>query len=322
MNRGKVRYVCSLALAILGSFGAALQAALVMTRGEAICLNEGCRIIEGLTRVPPQFINIAGSAFFLALATLIWCASRSRLAEDLLGILLLAGIAAEGVLFSYQYFVAKSFCSWCLGVCAIVVLLNLLAGLRQSLKATAIFASTVLAFAILSYGVIPHQGGKRALDRGTWGIKGVTEQENQFYLIFSWNCPHCTEVIGMLETCTRINVHMNPVDQDGGRKLAGVEPIGSYDPEVNRQLLTLLGIQEVPVLLVPGPEGIFMVSGGKQIGDYIQEGCSQDKPLFKQFSSRPGAEGGLSLPVFRLDNDSCDVTEACPPISELLPGNR
>ena len=37
---------------------------------------------------------------------------------------LLAGIAAEGVLFGYQAFAAKAFCAWCLAVFGIVVLVK------------------------------------------------------------------------------------------------------------------------------------------------------------------------------------------------------
>ena len=319
MNFGKVRHVGSLVLASLGACGAALQAGLLMTRGKAICLNEGCRIIEGLTRVPPLFINLAGGVFFLIAVILIWCGPRSKFVRDLLVLILLAGVAAEGVLFSFQYFVAKAFCVWCLSVFAIVVLLNLLAGIRQSLKATAIFMASFFAFAALSFGAIPHLPGKRALDRGTWGVHRGTEPARQLYLIFSWSCPHCAEVIRALETCDRFNYSLNPIDKDAGQKLAGVEALGPYEPEVSRQFLSLLGIDAVPVLLVTGLDGLAVVSGGKKIGDYIRTECSADKPVLNGFPLRFGAEG-LSLPVFRQDQDSCDATEPCPPVSALFPG--
>ncbi|NTV13731.1 MAG: vitamin K epoxide reductase family protein [Desulfobulbaceae bacterium] len=323
MNTGKIRYIGSLVLGVLGSFGAALQAGLLMTRGEAICLSEGCRIIEGLTRVPPQFINLAGAVFFLGTAILIWRGSRSKFAQDLAELFLLAGIAVEGVLFSYQYFVAKTFCPWCIGVMAIVVLLNLLAGLRQSLRATAIFTSSVVAFAVLSFGVMPHPDGKRSLDRGTWGIRRGTEPAKQHYLIFSWNCPHCAEVLRTLERCNRLSFYLNPIDKGDGQKVAGVELMDFPEPEVNRQLMSLLGINEVPVLLVIGPEGVSMVGGGKQIDEYIRVECNQDKPVFNAFSLQPLNKGGLSLPVLHQTNkDGCNVTEACPPVSELFTGKR
>jgi hypothetical protein len=33
-------------LALLGALGAALQAGLFLVRGKAICINEGCRVVE------------------------------------------------------------------------------------------------------------------------------------------------------------------------------------------------------------------------------------------------------------------------------------
>lgn len=129
------RHSVTVTVSLFGSIGAAVQAGLLIFQGKAFCLNEGCRIIEGLTRVQPQFINIAGAGFFLVTTFLASRASRSKFATDLLGLLLLAGIAAKGGLLGYQDFVAKTFCSWCLVVFTLVVLLNFLAGFQQSLRA-------------------------------------------------------------------------------------------------------------------------------------------------------------------------------------------
>jgi len=128
-------------VALLGALGAAVQSLMLLVQGKAICLNEGCRVVEGLTRVSPLYVNLAGLGFFVAVAVLAWRAPGPTTGRRLLGAMLLAGIGAEGVLFGYQTFVAKAFCSWCLAVFALVVVLNLLAGPRQALRAAAVLAA-------------------------------------------------------------------------------------------------------------------------------------------------------------------------------------
>ncbi len=230
-------------LALLGASGAAVQAGLLISRGKAICLSEGCRIVEGLTLVSPLFINLAGGCFFLATALLAWRALGSKAARRLLGILLLAGIATEGVLFGYQYFVAQAFCHWCLTVLALVVLLNLLAGWRQAGAAAAVFLAVLAAFSVLRFGVAQPAVGGRTLGSGTWGVHRCAAPAKQLYLIFSSTCPHCAEVLRTLESCNSCNLHFKPIDQVDDLALPGVERLASCDPAVNRGLLALLGIE-------------------------------------------------------------------------------
>jgi hypothetical protein len=302
----------AVALALLGAMGAAVQSGLILARGKAICLNEGCRVVEGLTRVPPLFINLAGLGFFVTAALLAWRAAASKPARRLLVVLLSAGIAAEGVLFGYQLFVAKAFCSWCLAVFALVVLLNLLAGWRQALVASAVFAAVLVALSALRFGVVQPEPGGRALDGGTWGVHRCADPAKQVYLIFSSNCPHCSEVLQALESCNSCNFHFNPIDRIAGLDLPGVEPNASYDPEVNRGLLAMLGIEEVPVLLVPGPEGMSVIRGDKRIVAYIRAECFRTEPVLNVDPSRLLGEGSLEL--FRdKEDDGCNVKVDCPP---------
>ncbi len=310
-----VKRAISVTLAFLGALGSAIQAVLLLSSGKAVCLNEGCRVIEGLTRVPPLFINVAGLCFFLTAAALGWRAPASRVVRRLLGLLLLGAVAAEGVLFSYQMFVAKAFCSWCLAVFALVVLLNLLAGVRQSVGATAVFFSSMAAFSVLSFGVIQPPAGGRALDGGTYGVRRCAAPAKQVYLVFSSTCPHCAEVLKTLESCNSCNFHFNPIDQIAGLDLPGVERAASYDPGVNRGLLALLGIEEVPVLLVPGPEGVSVIRGEKRILAYISAECFRASPVLNIDPSRLLGAGSLEL--FRDEkDDGCNVTVDCPPGQE------
>ena len=301
-------------LALLGALGAATQSTLLLVRGEAICLNEGCRVVEGLTRVPPLVINLAGLGFFLAAAVLAWRAPATPVARRLFGVVLLAGIAVEGVLLGYQSFVAKAFCAWCLSVFGLVALLNLLAGWRQALRAAAVLAASLAAFSALRFGVIQPAPGGRALDGGTYGVRRCAAPAKQVYLVFSSNCPHCAAVLRALESCNSCNFHFNPIDRIAGLDLPEVERAASYDPGVNRGLLALLGIEEVPVLLVPGPEGMSVIRGEKRILAYIRAECFRAAPVLNVDPSR--LIGGGSLELFRGEkDDGCNVTVECPPDS-------
>ncbi len=310
-----VKRALPVSLSLLGALGAAVQSLLLAMRGEAICLDEGCRVVEGLTRLPPLFINLAGLAFFLGVAVLAWRAQAAGIARRLLGLVLLAGIAVEGVLFGYQYFVAKAFCAWCLTVFALVALLNLLVGTRQALRAAAVLAASLAAFSVLSFGIVQPASGGRALDGGTYGVRRCAAPAKQVYLVFSSSCPHCAEVLRTLDLCNSCNFHFNPIDQIAGLDLPGVERSASYDPGINRGLLALLGIEEVPVLLVPGPEGMSVIRGEKRILAYIRAECFRAEPVLNIDPSRLLGAGSLEL--FRDEkDDGCNVKVDCPPGEE------
>lgn len=306
-----MRRTISVSLALLGALGSAGQSAMLLARGEAFCFNEGCRIVEGLTRVSPLYINLAGLGFFLAVATLAWRAPASGTVRRLLGTLLLAGVGAEGVLFGYQLFVAKTFCGWCLIVFGLIALLTLLAGGRQTLRAAGVFAAALVAFSALRFGVVRSPAGGRALDGGTFGVRRCENPAKQLYLVFSSNCPHCAEVLRALESCNSCNFHFNPIDPIAGLDLPGVEHSATWDPAVNRELLALLGIEEVPVLLVPGPEGMSVIRGEKRILAFIRAECFRAEPVLNIDPSRLLGEGSMEL--FRDEkDDGCNVKVDCP----------
>jgi hypothetical protein len=261
--------------------------------------------------VSPLYINLAGLGFFLAVAALAWRAPASGTVRRLLGVLLLAGVGAEGVLFGYQLFVAQAFCGWCLTVFGLIALLTLLAGGRQTLRAAAVFAAALVAFSVLRFGVVRSPEGGRALDRGTFGVRRCENPAKQLYLVFSSSCPHCAEVLRTLESCNSCNFHFNPIDPLAGLDLPGVERSAAWDPAVNRELLALLGIDEVPVLLVPGPEGMSIIRGEKRILAFIRAECFRAEPVLNIDPSRVLGDGALEL--FRDEkDDGCNVKVDCP----------
>ena len=56
--------------ALLTALFIAVQMATIILSGEGFCLNQGCEVVESLTKVPPFFINLAGLLFLLACLSL------------------------------------------------------------------------------------------------------------------------------------------------------------------------------------------------------------------------------------------------------------
>jgi uncharacterized membrane protein len=288
------------------------QIGVLLTRGEALCFSDGCRVVESLTRIPPLFFNLIGFGWFAATAAVLRRAVRRPWYDvDWPRVLLLGGLAVEGVLFGYQLFVARAFCAYCLTIFAVVVALNLLAGRDQVLRAGAVFGSMLLMFSLLRFGVSRPEAaaGTRALDAGTYAVRRCSDPAKQLYLIFSSKCPHCQDVIRTLENCNSCNFHFNPIDRLGSFELAGIELSASYQPEVNQNLLSLLGIEEVPVLLAVGPEGISVIKGQQAITGFIKEECFRTAPVLYLDPSRPLESDSLRL--IRQGDDGCNATVEC-----------
>ena len=47
-------------IALLASLVVGGQIASILLQGKSVCLNEGCQVVEQLTRVPPLFLNLLG----------------------------------------------------------------------------------------------------------------------------------------------------------------------------------------------------------------------------------------------------------------------
>ena len=150
MHRPSPALSLATCIALLAGILTAAQSGFILLRGDSFCLNDGCRVVEELTRVPPLVVNLAGLLFFLTVLAGLRAARRlPRRLPRFVAPLLLAGLAVEGVLFAFQLFVAGAFCSYCLAILAAVVLLNLLLGLRQTAHGLVIFLAALLAFASL-----------------------------------------------------------------------------------------------------------------------------------------------------------------------------
>lgn len=204
---------------------------------------------------------------------------KTNFLVDLSRLVLLTGLAVEGVLVAYQLYVARAVCSYCLLLFAVIVVLNVLGGRKQFIAGLSILSGIIIISSLLSYSPTALLSKQQTINSGTYGFRTCLNPQKELYLFFSANCPHCKHVIQALDGCSSCNFHFNPVAKLDDFDLNGMQRIASYDPELNKLLLELLGIDSIPVLLEKNQFGFSIIKGEKQIVSYVKQACYMADPL-------------------------------------------
>lgn len=266
----------TLVIALAGSLLTLVQILLLESGLDGICFSGGCEIVDSQTTIPPVFFNFFGLVFFQAVFWGIWAGQRSEELQFYVRMLLLAGLAAEGVLVSFQYVVVESFCTYCLIIFSLVALLNLLRGLRQAVTGAAIFAAVVISFATLQFATATSESiatGINDLDKGAYAVLTGEVKKPKLVLFFSSTCPHCEKVIESMQQGSTCTVSFNPVSKVTKFPLTTLVTNEHYDVGVNRAFMMSLGQKSIPVLLVQQQKHIQLISGGNAIMNYLDESC-------------------------------------------------
>jgi hypothetical protein len=263
-------------IAFLASAFTALQTFFLYRGGKGICFNSGCEVVDSLTTVSPLYLNIAGVLFFQAIFwCLLWGRKGSEYWHKLARLLLLTGLATEAVLSFFQYSIAAVFCSYCLVVFSIIVLLNILCGLRQ------IFCGAVLFFAVIvtcfSLQFRTATGSGASLDAGSIAIVAGEQQDAELYLFFSSTCSHCEKIINSLRQENHCTVRFNPVERIDMFTFPGAAIHQEYNPSVNFNFLKSLSLKEVPVLVAREQHRTLVIKGEQMIREYLEENCRNEK---------------------------------------------
>jgi uncharacterized membrane protein len=298
------------ALSLTASLVVAFQIAYSLLKGGPACLNEGCRVVESLTVVPPLVLNIAGLVFFqLVFWSFRFLEAHPTHRDGWIGLLLLSGLAVEAVLLAYQLFVARAMCSYCLLILAFVIALNVAAGIRQLVSGLATLAAVVAAFSLLAFmpaRVLPQN---YSFELGTFGVRSCEAPSKKIYLFFSSDCPHCHRVIRELENCNSCELYLNPVENVNSLELEGVVRRPSYSPEINRLMLAVFGISEVPVLVVKNREGYTFIKGENNILSYVRLACFQQEPVF--YLDRQNETRTSDITLFSDKEENCSIDISC-----------
>lgn len=299
--------ICFLASALT-----ALQVYLLHTGVKGLCFNNGCEIVDSMTKVSPLFFNIAGFFYFL---TLFWLFLGGRNGLDYLyklaRLLLLAGLAAEAVLVFFQQSIATVFCSYCLVVCAVIVILNLCCGLRQLLRGMVISFAVLAACYSLQFGH-PAKGNGASLDSGSIAMVNGKRDGGRIYLFFSATCSHCEKVIEEIGSDNICTVRFNPIEKIDKFAVRDAVLFGDYNPKVNRAFLQGLSINEVPLLVATDEEEMLILKGEKHIREYLQKTCRQSSNVdFRNTLKSMSPDNKYFPQVHKSKEDACSLDINC-----------
>ncbi len=304
----------SLLLALAGCLLTGFQAALILYRGNGICFNEGCAIVDSLTLVSPLYFNLAGFLFFLLVAASIHQARKdSPIWQRFVSVLLISGFAAEAVLFSFQLFVTKVFCSYCLIIFGLVVFANIFIGLKQIFRGCCIFTAIVMAFASLDFGVDAGPTEK-SLEYGSIARITISDSTHELYFFFSPTCPHCEAVIEKLKNGVACTVNFNPIAVLDTFSFPGADRASEYTPQINIDFLQSLGISNIPTLVDKYEGGITIWTGSDLIETFLELNCQVERPeSLSEITENRGRIGQSEGRPLLLDGPekNCSVLEDC-----------
>ena len=302
--------------ALIGCLITGVQSVLIYVQGEGVCFNEGCKIVDSLTLVDPLYFNIAGFIYFLIAAIGLSRARKgSNLWQRFTSLLLLAGLAAEAVLLSFQIIISQALCSYCLIILALIVLANFFMGLKQMFKGIVVFSAVLIASFSLDYhggAIIP-----KPLEQGTMARYQPENSSKRLFLFISSSCVHCQSVLDSLKDKPGCAIDFNPVDRYDNFSFPGAETVAGYKPRINLHFLKKLGISEVPVLLDRQDTSMVLIRGGETIKAYIDQQCGPRLPeapapaalqSSEQMSSMSTSSFPLPLPG---EEDGCEIEQDC-----------
>ncbi len=283
-------------LAGVGLLLTAAQIFIILLWGQPACINTGCKIVEEAVSLSPLYFNLIGLIYFISLFASSILNMLSGRASSAVAMLLLSGLAVEGVLVGYQTFVLQTFCSYCLTIFGILVVINLLQGSRHAASAAGCFLGPFVLMSLLTADVSSKNVN---LDMGTYAVKRCNKPEKELYLIFSKDCPHCQKVLKTLEGCTRCQFHFNPIKKIDSLILPDLEHMKNYDPRINVATLRILGINQIPVLIDKTNDGLLFIKGDRAIIEYVERSCfpssALPEPSLEELLGGQGEEGVCSM---------------------------
>jgi len=279
----------------------------LINNGSSICPNEGCEIIKQFASLPPLYFNILAIIYFQIVFWSVRLLKNQFL--NSFGLLLLLGLVFESILLAYQIFVGQTICSYCIVIFLFVLILNISYNNKQLIYGVSIIGIILFAFSILTF--LPPENSSQfySLKNGSYGFKSYKNPSKKIYLIFSSDCPHCVNVIETLKNCNNCEFYLNPIDKIDTLKIDGLVLNNSYSIEINRLILNILEIKEIPVLIVKELSGFSFIKGERNILNYIDSTCFDQTPIKFYDSTSGTSDGDTTISIE--DDISCLIDINC-----------
>ncbi len=274
-----------------------IQVLIISIRGHEACLNTGCKVISSLTNIPSLLFNIFALAYFLVITGLgILDLKGKKTAGSILEGMLICSAAAEGILLGFQIFVAKHYCSYCLLIFCIVIILIAIRSRKLLLESISIILAELLVISVLNFSAAFTKQIKLGLSQGSYGKLIVKKHYKQpkMFLIFSLKCPHCIKIIKELHHNQKFSIYLNPVEiisNKPHRFLSSlhIKRFARYNPSVNIAFLKLTGTKIIPLLIVKKQNTFILLRGDSQISSYLHGHSSINTKSVKPIQTSPSA---------------------------------
>ncbi len=245
----------------------------------SICTTTGCELAAELLKFDSLYLNYFGAAGAIAISFLGFLSLKRKEFETVFYSVLYAAIAFESIMIGYQIFANPEPCSFCMGVYGLLLLIALLSNWKYLLYA---MPAIIALFISLASMAIPQNK--------------ILFAEDGTYLIYSDNCPHCT------------NVKKFFAEKNIAHTLVSVR-----DTTVIA-FIKRLNITQIPVLVVKKGDINSVIKGDKSIIEYFSDQkATGDKSAPKDTAPSQiynSDDGGCSASI--LSDSGCSEESAVP----------
>jgi hypothetical protein len=116
-------------------------------------------------------------------------------------------------------------------------------------------------------------------------------------------------VLQTLSNCNSCDLYLNPIDDIKSISNIELEPNSEFSPEINRLVLSVMGIDTVPVLVVKSDDGYRFIKGESKIVNYVQHACFTDADVLYLNDGISTDDQGLT--VITDQEGECSVAIDC-----------
>lgn len=194
-------YYTSLLISLFGSTSLSIESYLSL-KGQSLCHTDACAIVSRYLTINESILVAAGAILLWLVTFLIFFSKKyPTRCRNLVYFLIFLSLSFDGTLIGFQFFTIQQKCAICISFALVLVLVSISFGLANKHYALTVclFCSWLGAFSANSILDVPEPSNAYA-QMAFLSTKPATEPTKMVAtLIFSMQCPHCFEIIELLE---------------------------------------------------------------------------------------------------------------------------